>query len=178
MTREEAIEIIENGGWWDLLIPVTTIEGRIEEDKLHEALDMALSALTPPNEPLTFAQLCEMDGNPVFAVIGGIEPLKMWTLIEFVEEAYCVILTNNLGGRTEYYSDKELKEDGLTIYRYPPEEKKNASPDLISRSALLEGETEPEITTGSDSELAEQFEWRRWMDKIKRAPAVGKEEES
>ena len=52
-----------------------------------------------------------------------------------------------------------------------------ASRDLISRSALLEGETEPEITTGSDSELAEQFEWRRWVDKIKRAPAVDKEEE-
>lgn len=50
-----------------------------------------------------------------------------------------------------------------------------ASRDLISRSALLEGETEPEITTGSDSELAEQFEWRRWVDKIKRAPAVDKE---
>lgn len=53
----------------------------------------------------------------------------------------------------------------------------DASPDLISRSALLWGETEPEITTGSDSELAEQFEWRRWMDKIKRAPAVDKEDE-
>lgn len=52
-----------------------------------------------------------------------------------------------------------------------------ASPDLISRSALLRGETEPEITTGSYSELAEHMEWERWMDKIKRAPAVGKEEE-
>lgn len=52
-----------------------------------------------------------------------------------------------------------------------------ASSDLISRSALLEGETEPEITTGSDSELAEHMEWERWMDKIKRAPAVDKEEE-
>lgn len=51
-----------------------------------------------------------------------------------------------------------------------------ASPDLTSRSALLRGETEPEITTGSDSELAEHMEWDRWMDKIKRAPAVGKEE--
>ena len=50
-----------------------------------------------------------------------------------------------------------------------------ASRDLISRSALLEGETEPEITTGSDSELAEHMEWERWMDKIKRAPAVDKE---
>ena len=47
MTREEAIEILENGGWWDLLIPVTTIEGRIEDDKLHEALDLAIAALRP-----------------------------------------------------------------------------------------------------------------------------------
>lgn len=47
MTRGEAIEVLENGGWWDLLIPITTIEGRIEEDKLHEALDLALTALRP-----------------------------------------------------------------------------------------------------------------------------------
>ena len=47
MTREEAIEILENGGWWDLLIPITTIEGRVEEDKLHEALDLAIAALRP-----------------------------------------------------------------------------------------------------------------------------------
>ena len=47
MTREEAIKVLENGGWWDLLIPVTTIEGRIEDDKLHEALDLALSSLRP-----------------------------------------------------------------------------------------------------------------------------------
>ena len=47
MTREEAIEVLENGGWWDLLIPITTIEGRVEEDKLHEALDLTLSALRP-----------------------------------------------------------------------------------------------------------------------------------
>lgn len=47
MTREEAIEVLENGGWWDLLIPITTIEGRVEEDKLHEALDLVLAALRP-----------------------------------------------------------------------------------------------------------------------------------
>ena len=47
MTRGEAIEVLENGGWWDLLIPITTIEGRIEEDKLHEARDLALTALRP-----------------------------------------------------------------------------------------------------------------------------------
>lgn len=47
MTKEEAVEILENGGWWESLIPVTTIEGRIEEGKLYEALDLALSALRP-----------------------------------------------------------------------------------------------------------------------------------
>lgn len=50
MTREEAIEILENGGWWDLLVPITTIEGRNDEYKLHGAIDMAVSALTPPTQ--------------------------------------------------------------------------------------------------------------------------------
>lgn len=47
MTKEETIETIENGGWWDWLIPATTIEGRNEENKLHEAIDIALAALRP-----------------------------------------------------------------------------------------------------------------------------------
>lgn len=66
----------------------------------------------------------------------------------------------------------------VSVKTYRSTGKRNAFHDLISRSALLRGETEPEITTGSDSELAEQFEWRRWVDKIKRAPAVDKEEKS
>ena len=52
MTREEAIEVLENGGWWDLLIPIITIEGRIEEDKLHEAIDLALTALRGPTREM------------------------------------------------------------------------------------------------------------------------------
>lgn len=47
MTREETIETLKNGGWWDWLIPVTTIEGRNEENKLHEASDISLAALRP-----------------------------------------------------------------------------------------------------------------------------------
>ena len=47
MTNEEAIEILKNGGWWESLIPVTTMKGRDEEDKLHEAIDLAISALRP-----------------------------------------------------------------------------------------------------------------------------------
>ena len=59
MTQEEAIKVLENGGWWDLFIPVTTIEGRIEEDKLYEALDLAVSAL----RPITREQVEKMRGN-------------------------------------------------------------------------------------------------------------------
>ncbi len=61
MKREEAIEVLENGGWWDLLIPITTIEGRVEEDKLHEALDLALSALrAPTREQLSEFKTCDL----------------------------------------------------------------------------------------------------------------------
>lgn len=59
MTREEAIEVLENGGWWDLLIPITTIEGRIEEDRLQEALDLALSDL----RPVSWEQVEKMRGE-------------------------------------------------------------------------------------------------------------------
>ena len=62
MTREEAIEVLENGGWWDLFIPVTTIEGRIEEDKLHEALDLAIAAL----RPVSREQVEQMRGEWMF----------------------------------------------------------------------------------------------------------------
>ena len=45
MKIEEAIAILENSGWWGVFIPITTIEGRSDEDKLHQAIDMAISVL-------------------------------------------------------------------------------------------------------------------------------------
>lgn len=33
-----------------------------------QALDMAITALSPPNEPLTLEELREMDGEPVWVV--------------------------------------------------------------------------------------------------------------
>ena len=121
----------------------------------------AIPTLTPPNEPLTLEQLREMDGEPVW-----FDTIKRWGIVKVNREGIFVVTKS---GEYEFGRCK--------VYRRPPEEKKNASPDLISRSALLRGETEPEIITGSDSELAEHMEWERWMDKIKRAPAVDKEEE-
>jgi len=63
-----------------------------------------------------------MDGEPVYLIVDDqYEPLKMWALIEVVETANCVILTSNLGGRNEYYDNDEMKDDGVTAYRRPPE---------------------------------------------------------
>ena len=69
--------------------------------------------------PLTLEQLREMDGRPVLLVFDfELEP--MIALIEYVEAADCIILTNNLGGRSEFYSDEELRESGIKVYAYPP----------------------------------------------------------
>lgn len=42
--------------------------GKYPHLKLKEALDMAIVALSQPNEPLTLEQLREMDGEPVWIV--------------------------------------------------------------------------------------------------------------
>lgn len=112
----------------------------IDKDKLMEAIawngqaGMIMSigdvldiieefpTLTPPNEPLALEELRDMDGEPVYVVISGVDTLKMWALVEVVKDEKCVILTNNLGGRSEYYDDDELKYDGIKVYRHPPEE--------------------------------------------------------
>lgn len=89
---------------------------------LAEHLAEHMPTLTPQNEPLTLEELRKMDGEPVYLIVDDqYEPLKMWALIEVVETANCVILTNNLGGRNEYYDNDEMKDDGVTAYRRPPE---------------------------------------------------------
>ena len=76
MTREEAIEVLENGDWWEELAEWYMIV-HPEHNKLHDAVDMAISALrqqehfrevTKKVEPLTLDELREMDGEPVYCV--------------------------------------------------------------------------------------------------------------
>ena len=44
MTREEAIEVLENGEWWEELTEWYMVV-HPEHNKLHDAVDMAISAL-------------------------------------------------------------------------------------------------------------------------------------
>lgn len=90
MTREEAIEVLENGEWWEELAEWYMIV-HPEHDKLHDAVDMAISAIrqkqtitkcndlydedggeilpkSKRNEPLTLDELRQMDGEPVYCV--------------------------------------------------------------------------------------------------------------
>lgn len=85
---------------------------------LHDI--QAMPTLPQPNEPLTLEQLREMDGEPVYLIVDdGYEPLEMWALIDVPEEDH-IVLINNIGGRSAYYSDDGLKQDHITVYRRPP----------------------------------------------------------
>ena len=110
-TAEQLLEIFAAG---------YTLEKPDYSKKFAEMENLAEAA--QPNEPLTLEELREMDGEPVYLIVDDqYEPLKMWALIEVVETANCVILTSNLGGRNEYYDNDEMKDDGVTAYRRPPE---------------------------------------------------------
>lgn len=66
----------------------------------------------------TLEQLRGMDGKCVKVVIEGVEPLEMLALVEAPEDEDCVLLRNNLGGVSEFYSDDDLREDGVKVYAY------------------------------------------------------------
>ena len=60
MDRKQAVTILKRK---------TTIPGDgYTWEQINEAIDMAIAALSPPNEPLTIEQLREMDGEPVWIV--------------------------------------------------------------------------------------------------------------
>lgn len=124
-----------------------------------EVMETCLQAVRGhSNQPLNFEQLWKMDGQPVRIVCDeaakettpGFEPLEMIVLVEYIKTAGCVILRNNIGGASEYYSDEELQQDGLTAYAYPPAH--------IDREALC-GEWQGEADGYADGELVYDV-WR------------------
>lgn len=57
---------------------------------LGEALNMAIAALSPPNEPLTLEQLREMDGEPVW-----VELYRAWALVEVKQNGSIMFYGNS-----------------------------------------------------------------------------------
>lgn len=122
MTNEEAIKHITT---WLYDAPA------LPPMQVVQALELAVTALRaggtdtnvptmPAGQPLTLEQLRGMDGRCVKVVVYGVEPLEMLALVEAPEDEGCVLLRNNLGGVSEFYSDDDLREDGVKVYAYPP----------------------------------------------------------
>ena len=98
--------------------------GKYPHLKLKEALDMAIAALSPPNEPLTLEQLREMDGEPVW--IKRLKGLSVcdtgWAVVDVCPNQIRVWW---FGSEVEDEpSEKDYGETWLA-YRRPPEGEKN-----------------------------------------------------
>lgn len=79
--------------------------GKYPHLKLKEALDMAIAALSQPNEPMTLEQLREMDEpTPVWW-----EKASYWCLCE---RGFIIVPNGNI---------YEFEETDGTFYRRPPE---------------------------------------------------------
>lgn len=118
MTIEEAIEVLENGEWWEELTEWYMVV-HPEHDKLHDAVDMAISALRQQerfgdvNKALTLDELRKMDGEPVWVQSPGVPEYGRWAIVECVGEN-CLFL----------HDDFTCHDYGKTwlAYRQKPEE--------------------------------------------------------
>ena len=79
--------------------------GKYPHLKLKEALDMAIAALSQPNEPLTLEELRGMDGKPVW-----FDTIKRWGIV-IVRSTEVSVLTKS----------GEFDVTRLKFYRRPPE---------------------------------------------------------
>lgn len=122
MTNEEAIKQIT---MWLYAAP------DVPPMQVVQALELAVTALRaggkdkdvptmPAGQPLTLEQLRGMDGECVKVVVDGVEPLEMLALVEVPEDEDCILLRNNLGGASEFYSNDDLKDACVNVYSYSP----------------------------------------------------------
>lgn len=83
-----------------------------------QALDMAITALSPPNEPLTLEELRKMDGEPAWWDDGegscwgiiSVDSAGMWGGIPFLR-----------GRWRQVNFEYNIEERKMRIYRRPPE---------------------------------------------------------
>jgi len=93
--------------------------GKYPHLKLKEALDMAIAALSPPNEPLTLEQLREMKGQPVWTVTTGIKGSGRWELVCNVDYEDVLEMESCVDGF--YYIEVNTYGSTWNAYRRPPE---------------------------------------------------------
>ena len=73
MDRKQAVTILKRK---------TTIPGDgYTWEQINEAIDMAIAALSPPNEPLTLKELREMDDEPVWCCPKNDSAKGSWMIV-------------------------------------------------------------------------------------------------
>lgn len=77
-----------------------------------------MPTLTPPNEPLTWGELAEMEGQPVYIVEMGAK--RYWALVTYVGKDTVEFVTAD---DPDDYGDKELYGKSWVAYRRPLEGK-------------------------------------------------------
>ena len=90
--------------------------GKYPHLKLKEALDMAIVALSQPNEPLTLEQLRKMKDEPAYLKVFDPRLESGWHIIEAVTENKIIFR----GWHTVYVPIDGMGVD-YNLYRRPPE---------------------------------------------------------
>ena len=114
---------LKRGVALDAATALSTLQA--ENEKLRAELENyrkghredAISALSPPNEPLTLEQLREMDGEPVW-----VTPTGFWALVISKRGQRVQLMCSD--GET-VWADKEIELVG-PVYRRLPEGEENA----------------------------------------------------
>ena len=86
-----------------------------------ESLVSELSTLTPPNEPLTWNEFAEMEGQSVYIVEMGAR--RYWALVIYVGKDTAYLMTVH---DPDDYGDKELYGESWVAYRRPKEGEEEA----------------------------------------------------
>ena len=112
----EALEAINNaavaymeGGPYENDLP--GMEFAVEIDRLSRDF------VRPPNEPLTWNELAEMEGQPVYIVEMGAR--RYWALVIYVGKDTAYLMTVH---DPDDHGDKELYGESWVAYRRPQEE--------------------------------------------------------
>ncbi|MGI5884469.1 MAG: hypothetical protein ACOX83_05815 [Candidatus Spyradocola sp.] len=76
----------------------------------------SIPTLTPPNDPLTWNELAEMEGQPVYIVEMGVR--RYWALVIYVDKDTAYFATLN---DPDDHGAKELYGESWVAYRRPKE---------------------------------------------------------
>ena len=90
--------------------------GKYPHLKLKEALDMAIAALSQPNEALTLEQLREMNGEPVW-----IEEVERWALIDIEKSGQWAGIPFAVWAENGANFTYNIEGRELHCFRRPPE---------------------------------------------------------